>query len=96
MSNMLEIVSGIGAIQCILLSILILLKQKKHVSDWILFFWFLVFFIHLIIWIDKELDPSYTMEVFIMTIGFLHGPLFYVYTKSVLNYQEMVGKIGST
>ncbi|MGB5819283.1 MAG: helix-turn-helix domain-containing protein [Saonia sp.] len=85
MSNVLVIISGIGAIQCILFTLLLLIKKSKKLSDWILVCWFFVFFIHLLISIDKELNLTYTAEIFITTIGFLHGPLFFAYTKTMFN-----------
>lgn len=85
MSNLIIIVSGIGALQCIIFILLLLIKKGKKLPDYILIFWFFVFFIHLIIGIDKELNPTNTTEIFIMTVGLLHGPLFFVYTKTMFD-----------
>ena len=85
MSNELIIVSGIGALQCILFILLLLLKKNKKLPDSILMFWFFMFFIHLVISIGKELNPTPSGEIFLMTIGFLHGPLFFMYTKALFN-----------
>ncbi len=85
MSNLYFIVSGIGALQCILFLLLLWIKRHKKLPDYILIFWFFVFFIHLIVGIHKALHPTRTGEIFIMTIGLLHGPLFFVYTKTLFN-----------
>ena len=77
------IVSSVGAIQCVLFVLLILLKKKRKLPDWILVGWFLVFFFHLIISIDKEFNPNKITEILIMTIGFLQGPLLYIYSKII-------------
>ncbi|MBS9461328.1 AraC family transcriptional regulator [Flagellimonas sp. 389] len=85
MSNELIIVSGIGAVQCILFILLLLLKKNKKLSDTILIFWFFTFFTHLVISIGKELNPSPSAEILLMTIGFLHGPFFFMYTKAIFD-----------
>ncbi len=85
MSNKLLIVSGIGAIQCVLFILLLLIKKGKKISDIILMCWFFVFFAHLMIFINKELIADNLATTFIRTIGFLHGPLFYLYAKSLFN-----------
>ncbi|MDY8134451.1 helix-turn-helix domain-containing protein [Aquimarina sp. 2201CG5-10] len=87
MSNVFAIISGIGAIQSILFALLIVLKKKRKLPDWILIFWFLVFAIHLLIGINKRLHPSDAMEILIMTIGLLHAPFFLLYTKSIFNQE---------
>ena len=76
---------SVGAIQCVLFTLLILLKKEKKLPDWILVGWFFVFFFHLIISIDKEFNPKKLTEILIMTIGFLQGPLLYIYSKTIFN-----------
>ncbi|WP_394747517.1 helix-turn-helix domain-containing protein [Spongiimicrobium salis] len=87
MSNVFLIVSSIGATQCILFLLLLSIKKSRKLSDWILMLWFFVFFSHLIVGIYRSLNPTPIAEIFIMTIGFLHGPLFYVYTKTIFGQQ---------
>ncbi len=83
MSNALVIIFGIGAIQCILFALLILLKKQRKSSDWVLFSWFIIFFVHLVLGIGKKTNPTQSIEICIMTIGFLHGPLFLFYAKTI-------------
>ena len=85
MSNVFFIVSGIGALQCILFLLLLWIKRNKKLQDYILIFWFFVFFIHLIVGINKALHPTRTFEIVTMTLGLLHGPLFFVYAKTLFN-----------
>ncbi len=87
MSNLLLIVSGIGAVQCILFVLLISIKKRRGLSDWILAVWFCIFFAHLLVGIFNEVDPTHITNIFIMSIGFLHGPMFLVYTKSVFEHR---------
>lgn len=81
-------VLSVGAIQCVLFVLLILLKKEKKLPDWILVGWFFVFFVHLIISIDRELNHNRTSEILIMSIGFLQGPLLYIYSKTIF-YQKL-------
>lgn len=83
MSNLLIIVSGIGIIQSILFSLLILQKKNKQSADWILFFWFLIFAIHISLIILIYTYPSQTGIIFAKTFGLLHGPMFFLYTQTI-------------
>ncbi|WP_271765901.1 helix-turn-helix domain-containing protein [Aquimarina algiphila] len=85
MTYWLEIFCGIGAIQSILFILLILAKKNKRLSDWNLILWFLIFFTHLVLAIVKEKYPINALEILTMTIGFLHGPFFYYYAKTIFN-----------
>lgn len=87
MSDVYFIVSGIGAIQCVLFMLLLLIKKNKRRPEYVLLFWFFVFFIHLIVGITKAVHSTRITEILIMTIGLLHGPLFFVYAKTIL-YQR--------
>lgn len=84
MSNIFIIVSGIGSLQSFLFAILVSLKKSKKRSDWILFCWFLTFTIHLCIGIIHSISPINVIDILIMTISFLHGPFFFIYSKSVI------------
>ncbi|MEM8765363.1 MAG: helix-turn-helix domain-containing protein [Bacteroidota bacterium] len=78
-------ISGVGAVLAILFALLILAKKKKSLPDWILFFWFVVFSAHLFCGLGHTAYPSIkSFEVFVMTIGFLHGPFFLLYSKSLV------------
>ena len=82
-SVLINMISGVGAVVAVLFALLILAKKKKYLSDWILFFWFIVFSAHLFCGLGRSAYPSIkTFEVFVMSIGFLHGPFFLLYTKS--------------
>lgn len=83
MSNLLLIVSGIGALQCVLFILLLFIKRNKKLPDYILMLWFSIFFFHLMIGINKIIKPTHPTEIFMMTMGLLHGPLFFVYTKTL-------------
>ena len=78
------ILSGIGAAQGLLFAVLILLKKQKQRSDWLLFFWFLVFVLHLSAKFGFEFRTILLLDILIMTLGFLHGPFFWVYAKTIL------------
>ncbi|MBW1293874.1 helix-turn-helix domain-containing protein [Aquimarina litoralis] len=84
-SSTLTIISGIGVIQSTLFSLLIALKKRQQQSDWILITWFLIFAIHLLLGIGHKIYPITFIDVFIMTISFLHGPFFFLYTKAITN-----------
>ena len=83
MTDILAIISGIGAIQCMLFALLIIAKKQRKLPDWVLLAWFLTFAIHLIISIIRKESVSITVEVLVMTIGFLPGPFFLLYTKAL-------------
>ena len=85
MTDVFFIVSGIGALQCILFMLLLLVKKNRDVSDHILIVWFFVFFAHLMTGISDELSPNSTIKIFLRTIGLLHGPLFFMYAKAIFN-----------
>ncbi|MCK8524131.1 helix-turn-helix domain-containing protein [Aquimarina sp. D1M17] len=84
MSNVLIIVSGIGAIQSTLFALLVSNKKQKQRSDWILISWFLTFSTHLSLGIIHTITPITFIDILIMTISFLHGPFFLIYTKSII------------
>jgi len=82
-SALINMTSGVGAVVAALFALLVLAKKKKNLPDWILFFWFIVFSAHLFCGLGRSAYPSIkTFEVFVMSIGFLHGPFFLLYTKS--------------
>ena len=83
MANVLVVISAIGAIQCILFTLLIVAKKQRKPSDWILLAWFLTFAIHLGIAIIRKNNPTDIAKVLVMTIGFLHGPFFLWYSKAL-------------
>lgn len=83
MTDILAIISGIGAIQCILFALLIVAKKQRKLPDWILLIWFLTFAIHLIISMVRKESVSLMAEVLVMTIGFLPGPFFLLYTQAL-------------
>lgn len=85
MYNLLTIIFGIGAIQSILFALLIIAKKKKVVSDKVLFVWFLTFFIHLLLGAYNQVYEVNTADILIMTISFLHGPFFLIYTKAIFS-----------
>ncbi|MEM9077516.1 MAG: helix-turn-helix domain-containing protein [Bacteroidota bacterium] len=79
-------ISGIGALQGLLFSLLLLAKKGKQFPDRILCMWFLVFSVHLLSGMGKELYPAQPFfPILTSTMGFLHGPFFLVYYKSVMN-----------
>ncbi|MEO0900833.1 MAG: helix-turn-helix domain-containing protein [Bacteroidota bacterium] len=81
-----EIISGIGALQALLFALLLLAKKDKQLPDRILLIWFLVFSIHLLSGMGKEFYPSQPLfPILTTTMGFLQGPFFLVYYKSVTN-----------
>lgn len=85
MLNEIVIIAGIGIIQSILFSLLLLQKKSKQLSDWILLSWFLTFAIHLslIILINNPTDQI--LIVLAKTITLLHGPFLLIYAKAVFN-----------
>ena len=83
MNDVLAVISGIGAIQCVLFTLLIVAKKQRKLPDWILLVWFLTFAIHLLISIIRRNSHIDTAEILVMTIGFLHGPFFWLYAKAV-------------
>ncbi|OJJ22082.1 hypothetical protein BKI52_08565 [marine bacterium AO1-C] len=85
MTDILAVISGIGAVQCVLFMLLIVAKKQKKLTDWILLAWFLTFAIHLGIEIIRKSYPIAVAEVLMMTIGFLPGPFFLLYTTAVFN-----------
>lgn len=85
MSNTLDIVSIIGAVQSILFALLIVVKKKRALPDWLLLLWFLVFCVHLLLGVGEKLAPTHVIQILIMTISFLHGPFFLLYTKAIFN-----------
>ena len=81
-----EVISGIGALQGLLFALLLLAKKDKQLPDRILFIWFLVFSIHLLSGMSKEFYPTQPLfPILTSTMGFLQGPFFLVYYKSVTN-----------
>ena len=79
-------ISGIGALQGILLALLIVAKKSKQLPDRILFTWFLLFSFHLLYAIGKDLYPTILLfAVLTKTLGFLQGPFFLLYNKSLTN-----------
>ncbi|WP_350287229.1 helix-turn-helix domain-containing protein [uncultured Croceitalea sp.] len=85
-SILLWVISGIGALQGILLALLIVAKKSKQLSDRILFTWFLLFSFHLLCAIGKDLYPTILLfAAFTKTLGFLQGPFFLLYNKSLTN-----------
>ncbi|WP_299218186.1 AraC family transcriptional regulator [uncultured Aquimarina sp.] len=84
MATSVAIVSGIGAIQSILFALLIFIKKERNKSDWILMIWFLVFSIHLSLKLSIGFYEVTVIDILIMTISFLHGPLFLFYSNSIL------------
>ncbi|MEM7512522.1 MAG: hypothetical protein AAF388_16425, partial [Bacteroidota bacterium] len=86
MVNLFLIISGIGALQCLLFILLLLIKKDKRQPDHILIVWFFLFLIHLVISIIDEVTPSRTTEILIMTIGLLQGPLFLAYTLTLFSF----------
>lgn len=85
MADFIIIISGIGFIQSILFSLLVVQKKCKQYSDWILFFWFLLFAIQfgLIILIQSASSPA--TIILAKTIGLLHGPFLLFYVLAVFN-----------
>ncbi len=83
MNLAIAILSGIGAIQGLLFAFLILLKKYKQRFDWILFVWFLVFSLHLSLKLVFDFKAFALSDILIMTLGFLHGPFFWLYTKTL-------------
>ncbi|PRX56949.1 helix-turn-helix domain-containing protein [Flagellimonas meridianipacifica] len=85
-SGFLDIVSGIGAVQGLLFALLLLAKKDKQFPDRILFIWFLIFSFHLLCGMGKDVYPTLALfSVLTMTLGFLHGPFFLLYHKSLTN-----------
>ncbi|MEO0571181.1 MAG: AraC family transcriptional regulator [Bacteroidota bacterium] len=84
MNLSIAVLSGIGAVQGLLFALLILLKKNKQRFDWILFVWFLVFSLHLSLKFEFEFNAVVLSDVLIMTLGFLHGPFFWVYSRDIL------------
>ena len=92
MNDVLAVISSIGAIQCVLFTLLIVAKKQRKLPDWILLAWFLTFAIHLLISIVRRNSHVNTAEVLVMTIGFLHGPFFWLYAKAV--FEQPITKVG--
>ncbi|MEM8887181.1 MAG: helix-turn-helix domain-containing protein [Bacteroidota bacterium] len=79
----LVIASGIGIILSALFALLILQKKQKSLSDFVLFFWFLMFALHLaLIWAAIYYPDSPTIPL-AKSFGLIHGPLLYIYTQSL-------------
>ena len=83
-----EIVGAIGAINAIIIALLLSKKKDKSISDRILTIWVLLFALHFSMpfFIEKklffhELSWGYTLGVIIVT----HTPLLFVYTNSLVN-----------
>ena len=83
MNLAIAVLSGIGAMQGLLFVFLILLKKYKQRYDWILVVWFLIFSLHLSLKFAFGFEAFIIVDVLIMTLGFLHGPFFWMYTKSL-------------
>lgn len=91
MLSVLFIVLGIGALQCILFLLLLLIKKDKALPDHILIVWFSIFLIHLVLKITQVLNPGPYIEIFVSAIGYLHGPLFFIYTKTI--FQKRLSRL---
>ena len=88
--HFLAIISGIGALQSVLFLLLILGKKQKNLADWILMTWFLVFALHLFFGIGRRPSPASPSEILIMTVSFLHGPFFLIYTNYDKNFYPVI------
>ncbi|MEM8926623.1 MAG: helix-turn-helix domain-containing protein [Bacteroidota bacterium] len=84
MNLAIAVLSGIGAIQGLLFAVLILLKKQKKRYDWILCIWFLVFSLHLSLKFGFEFNAVELSDILIMTLGFLHGPFFWMYARAIV------------
>lgn len=91
MSDILTIILGIGAIQSFLFALLIVLKKRRKLADWILMGWFLIFSFHLLLGSAEGLDSRNTKAILITTISFLHGPFFLLYAKAI--FKQGIGKV---
>ena len=85
MSNEILIISGIGIIQSILFSLLLVQKKQKQFSDWLLLLWFIIFAIHLLLIVLIQNNPSQIVIVLAKTFGLLHGPFLLLYCQTVFN-----------
>lgn len=85
MSSTLDIISIIGAVQSLLFALLIIVKKKRALPDWLLLAWFLVFCLHLLLGIGERFTPTHVVQILITTISFLHGPFFWLYTKAIFD-----------
>lgn len=85
MSSTLDIISIIGAVQSLLFALLIVVKKKRALSDWLLLAWFLVFCLHLLLGVGEKFAPTHVIQILITTISFLHGPFFWLYTKAIFD-----------
>ena len=88
MNLSIALLSGIGAVQGLLFAVLIPMKKHKRRFDWILFVWFLVFSLHLSVKFGHEFHASGLLDILIMTLGFLHGPFFWTYTKTIFKKED--------
>ena len=88
MNLAIAVLSGIGAIQGLLFAFLILLKKYKQQFDWILFVWFLVFSLHLSLKLVFDFKAFALSDILIMTLGFLHGPFFWLYAKTLFGKEN--------
>lgn len=83
MNLAIAVLSGIGAMQGLIFAFLVLLKKYKQPHDWILFVWFFIFSLHLSLKLAFGFKAFLIADVLIMTLGFLHGPFFWLYTKTL-------------
>ena len=78
------VISGVGLVQGLLFAFLLLAKKEKQRPDRILCIWFLVFTLHLLSGLVGEYYPNqHLFTVLTATMGFLHGPFFLIYNKSL-------------
>lgn len=87
MSSTLDIISIIGAVQSLLFALLIIVKKKRALPDWLLLAWFFVFCLHLLLGVGEKFAPTHVIQILITTISFLHGPFFWLYTKAIFDQQ---------
>ena len=83
MEEKLVIASGIGIILSAIFALMILQKKHKVLSDFLLFFWFLMFATHLsLIWTAIYYPGSLALPL-AKSFSLIHGPLLFIYTESL-------------
>ncbi|MBS1978828.1 MAG: AraC family transcriptional regulator [Bacteroidetes bacterium] len=79
--------SGVGL--AIFLLLLLIAKDKKVQSDWVLACWLLVMAIHLLLFSFEQSGIYPELLGAALPFPLLHGPLLYIYTRSLTRYHSL-------